>query len=161
MSVKLWFSDFWAGFDTVENKFVRILKKSFDIEVTPKNPDFLIYSVFGNEHYKFRGCIKIFYAGEACFPDFDECDYAATVNPIGFEDRHFQVTFFDMLSVIDLNREVSERLLNRRFCNFIYSNVTATNTTTSPRSVRSSKRSRLPPNRPGQWQPPPIRLPPW
>ena len=64
--LKLAFCDFWGGFEVnptgkenFDNVFYRILSEKFDIEISD-NPDFLIYSVFGNQHAHYN-CKKIFF----------------------------------------------------------------------------------------------------
>ena len=79
--IKIAFSDFWGGFEynpvgksNYDNVFYRILSERFDVQISD-DPDFLIFSVFGNSHNRFR-CKKIFYTGENIRPDFNICDYS-------------------------------------------------------------------------------------
>ena len=65
-NIKLMFTDFWFPL-TVENiqkSFLyTILDKAFDIEITDKDPDAVIYSCFGFEHLKYS-CPRIYFTGE-------------------------------------------------------------------------------------------------
>ncbi len=106
-----------------------ILEENYELEYSD-NPDFLIYSVFGNEHKKFNNCVKIFYTGEPVTPNFEECDYGIGFDYIEFEDRYLRLPLCEMKMTKDiLNRSIFKRnqLKNRKFCNFIYSNGTAGN----------------------------------
>lgn len=111
------------------NFLTDILEENYELEYSDK-PDFLIYSVFGNEHKKFNNCVKIFYTGEPVTPNFEECDYGIGFDYIEFEDRYLRLPLCEMKMTKDiLNRSIFKRdqLKNRKFCNFIYSNGTAGN----------------------------------
>lgn len=120
--LKLNFCDWNNGFNKSENFIMDILKKYFmDIEFSD-NPDFLFYSCFGREHYKYKNCVKIFWTGEAITPNFNECDYGIGFDLLQFEDRYFR-------RPLALFENINERAiigdnaaLNRKFCNFVYSN---------------------------------------
>src|SRR5688500_8710210 len=71
---KVNFSDFWPHFNKEKNYLAELLITRYTLEITDK-PDFLIYSVFGNEHRKLN-CVKIFFTGENVRPNFAECDYS-------------------------------------------------------------------------------------
>lgn len=81
-TIKIFFTDLWPN-ASKENYFLNFLQRHFNVVVDPE-PDYLFYSVYGNEHLKYSNCIKIFYTGENMFPDFNFCDYA-----IGF---HFLIS---------------------------------------------------------------------
>jgi alpha(1,3/1,4) fucosyltransferase len=57
--IKINFTDFWPGFNPVDNYFFNLLKADYQIEISDQ-PDYLFFSIFGNNHLKFN-CIKIFY----------------------------------------------------------------------------------------------------
>jgi hypothetical protein len=42
MRLKIYFSDFWHGFDIHDNIFINLLKDNFDVTVD-KNPDILFF----------------------------------------------------------------------------------------------------------------------
>lgn len=50
-------------FNPTDNLFTDLFKQKFNIEITPNNPDLLIYSVFGNR-YKSFNCKKLLFSGE-------------------------------------------------------------------------------------------------
>ena len=93
--LKLAFSDFWGGFEyspnsntpVGDNVFYNILSERFDIEIS-NNPDFLIFSVFGNNHRRYS-CEKIFYTGENIRPNFEFCDYSISFDYIE-DDRNIR-----------------------------------------------------------------------
>jgi alpha(1,3/1,4) fucosyltransferase len=123
--IKINFSDFWPGFDKEDNYFVELLRANYTLEITDK-PDFLIYSVFGNEHKKFN-CTKIFYTGENVRPNFEECDYAFSFDFID-NPRHYRLPLYAWwISPNDLVKPPgfdARKILSQktRFCNFIYGN---------------------------------------
>lgn len=102
---------------------VRLLRNYFDIEISD-NPDFIFYSVYGDEYKKYN-CVRIFWSEEPISPNFNDCDYAIASDYICFEDRYFRLPVF--AHDIDIGIQDRSNMYNiawneRRFCNFIYSN---------------------------------------
>lgn len=77
-SIKIRFIDFFVGFDQTYNGIYILLSNFFKIEIS-ENPDFIIYSVWGNDHLNYS-CTKIFITGENVRPNFFLCDFA-----VGFD----------------------------------------------------------------------------
>ena len=123
-TIKIYFTDLWPNAKK-DNFFLNFLKKHFNVIVDP-NPDYLFYSVYGNEHLRYSNCIKIFYTGENMFPDFNFCDYALGFHYLNLEDRYLRFplyTSYPGFSSLKYKKLQDEQtLLNRKFCNFIYSN---------------------------------------
>lgn len=135
--IKLAFADFWGGFEynptgkkDFDNVIYRILSERFDIEISD-NPDFLIYSVFGNSHYNYK-CKKIFYTGENRRPDYNQCDYSISFDYLD-DKRNIRfplsaITLYEsgvkdnFKKEIDFDKIKSEKT---KFCNFIFSNPNA------------------------------------
>lgn len=122
-SIKIWFSDFWKGFDNYDNYFTTVLGKYFSIEVNP-NPDFLIHSVYGFEYLKYR-CVRICFTGENTRPDFSRSDYH-----IGFDitddPRYLRWPLFllyyspeELIKPKHYNEIIQQKT---RFCTFVVSN---------------------------------------
>jgi hypothetical protein len=131
--IKIYFEDFWTPFDIHNNFIIDLLKTEYNV-VIDKNPDYLFFSVFGYNHLKYRNCIKIFYSGENIESDFNSCDYAIANSHWDIGDRYFRYpTWATMIDVYGsdlweqmMNRKIDkEKLLNRKFCNFVYSNKKA------------------------------------
>ena len=116
-NIKIYLCDWWAGFNVNNNFIVSVLKKHYNVKIDPISPDFLIYSVFGYSHIRYKNCVKIFYTGEPVEPNFNECDYAIGYSPMNFGKRYFQLKRFVNFSEAEINTD----LLRRKFCNFIYS----------------------------------------
>ena len=117
--IKIDFSDFWGGFNKTDNYFFNLLKDEFEIEIT-NNPDYLFFSVFGNQH-QYYNCKKIFYTGEN-LPVCSYSDYSFTFEPTSgsnYQLKHYLLYdgYYDLV-----NKKVDESLLNRKFCNFVASN---------------------------------------
>ncbi|RDU53050.1 alpha-1,3-fucosyl transferase [Helicobacter sp. MIT 00-7814] len=94
-----------------------------------KNPDFIFYSVFGNEHIKYDG-VRIFYTAENLRADFNFCDYAISFDYLNFEDRHLRYPYYlftqsfrevaksEQNGIYSYGKEACER----KFCSFVVSN---------------------------------------
>lgn len=121
----------WLDSHPEELFLIQILSKYYQIEITDI-PDFLIYSSIGLEHRKekYENCIKIFYTNENVCPDFNECDYAIGFDRISFGDRYLRKGYgvrgseigFKKYPSIQEERKADKSLLDRKFCNFIFSN---------------------------------------
>jgi len=124
--IKINFSDFWGGFNPSDNYFYNLLKDEFDIEIS-NNPDYLFYSVFGNNHQHFKGT-KISYIGENIAPTFKNqnpqgadwsfsFDYLDDVRNYRLPHYLLYPGYYDLV-----NKQVDENLVNRKFCSFVVSN---------------------------------------
>jgi len=135
--IKIAFVDFWGGFENnptgksnFDNIFYRMLSEVYDIEISEK-PDYLIYSVFGNNHLNYN-CKKIFYTGENRRPNFSECDYSISFDYIEDErNLRFPLSAIILYELgvkenfdknIDFEKIKTEKY---NFCNFIFSNPNA------------------------------------
>ncbi len=126
-SVKINFADFWklqANPHPVEgNPIYRLLKDHFRLEIS-ENPDFLIYSCFGRDFLK-HDCVRIFYTGENVRPNYDECDYAVCFD-FPENERGYRLPLYRLYKeypeVLGQRNIDIARALERKFCNFIYSN---------------------------------------
>lgn len=79
--------------------------------------------------YKYSKAIRIFSTGESISPDFNIYDYAIGFDNIKMYDRYFRYpgwadSYNKELPKQYINK-TEEELLNRKFCNFIYSNNNA------------------------------------
>ncbi len=126
-TIRIKFVDFYKEFNYKTNIIYNIILKHYNVEIVD-NPDYLIYSVFGTEHYNYD-CIKIFYSGENLAPDFNFCDYAVAFEYIEFGDRYCRCplyfsTHYDEPRNMMLRKhlDVSDQDYNREFCSFVYSN---------------------------------------
>ncbi len=137
-SVKIAFSDFWDGFDynpsgkeSFDNTLYSIVSERYKVEIS-ENPDFLIYSVFGDTHKKYNNCKKIFYTGENRRPDFNQCDYSISFDYINDPRNHR----FPLSGLILYENKIfeqfekkieTEKIKNQKtkFCNFVFSNPNA------------------------------------
>ena len=94
-TIRIYFVDFWNGFDPTENFFLKRLKLYYIVILDP-NPDYLFYSHNGSENLKYAGCVKIYFSGENDVPDFNLCDYAIAFHHITFEDRYFRFPLYTL-----------------------------------------------------------------
>lgn len=136
--VKIAFADFWGGFeynptgkDNFDNVFYNMLSEYYDLEIT-NQPDYLIYSVFGQNHLNYKNCKKIFYTGENIRPNFEVCDYSVSFDYLD-DDRNLRfplsgITLYEkgqkngFENKVDFEKIKSEKT---KFCNFIFSNPNA------------------------------------
>lgn len=116
--IRCYFTDFWQGFDY---KHLNFLLSEYDIIIDKENPDYLFYSCFGDEHLRYDRCIRIFYCCENIIPDLNLCDYAVSFSEIQCGDRTLTNRLYGWQNNYHPDLD-TEKLLNRKFCNFVYSN---------------------------------------
>lgn len=128
MKVKIRFADMPFGFDAENNCYMQALRKHYDVELS-ENPDFVFYSVFGTEFLRFPDSVRIFLAVEPVLPNYNDCDYAIGTSKLTFGERYFRTPPFsdygedDRWETLTKERQASQRDLERKFCNFVYSNA--------------------------------------
>lgn len=122
--IRIFFVDFWPGIEK-SNYLLTFLEQHYNVIIDP-SPDYLFYSVYGFRHLNYENCIKILYTGENLVPDFNLCDYALGFNYLSFEDRYIRLPLYviypDYYKLQQKHLEDSAKFLNRKFCNFVYSN---------------------------------------
>ncbi len=123
--LRIYFTDFWPVFDMEDNIFVNLLKNKYEVIITPENPDYLFYSVFGYEFHKYK-CTRIFFTGENIRPNFNECDYAFSFEILEGNPRNYRLPQYyqygnmtELTEITDPEKILAEKT---KFCNFIYSN---------------------------------------
>lgn len=127
-TIKIYFVDFWSDFNPTNNFFTKLLSIKYNIVIDPISPDYVFYSCFSFNVYKYPNAVKIYFTGENDVPDFNLADYALGFHYIDFEDRYlrFPLYLLDHYAWNDLetlsSKSVSSDLANRKFCNFVYSN---------------------------------------
>lgn len=122
--IRLKFVDFWDNFVPEDSLFYKILSEKYDV-VLSDNPDYVFFSVFGQEHLKYD-CIKIFYTGENQSPDFNLCDYAIGFDHIDFGDRYFRfpnyLLYGDSFKLLCKRNILTDLSSKTDFCSFVVSN---------------------------------------
>ena len=98
-----------------------------------KNPDYLLYNVFGCRHLKkiYKNSIKIAFLTENIIPDFNIADYAIGQSHLNFFDRYFKRSYFLGNSISRFNNKhlkiirekVLKNQLRKKFCAAVISNV--------------------------------------
>lgn len=129
-TVRIYFCDFWNGFNPADNFFIAQLKPHYNVILDSSNPDFLFYSWNGSKHYSYENAVKIYFTGENDVPDFNECDYAIGFQPIVFGDRYLRMplyVLYDCFSRLTHSRNIADdaSLINRKFCSYVVSNAKA------------------------------------
>lgn len=120
--IKINFSDFWGGFSRTDNYFYNLLKEDFDIEIS-NNPDYLFFSLFGNQHQQLN-CKKIFYTGENVAPPLGYCDYSFSFDYLD-DSRNYRLPhylLYDGYYDLQKPKSIEKNLAKRKFCNFVVSN---------------------------------------
>lgn len=127
-TIKIDFVDFEKEFKKEDNFIYNALSKYYNIEISEK-PDYLFFSVFSDKNLEYD-CVKIFYTGENLCPDFNLCDYAIGYEYLDYQDRYFRLPYYmrtektcRLMETKDNNCE--DKLAERKFCNFVYSNGNA------------------------------------
>jgi hypothetical protein len=129
--VRLVFSDFPGNCNP--DKILLMLQQKFEIEIDDVNPDYVIYSVFGNYYLNYKNAIRIFFTGENVTPDFNLCDYALGYDWLDYEDRYHRCPNYQLYDQYKdlVNRRTSTKndevisYEKTKFCNFIYTNGNA------------------------------------
>lgn len=131
MKIKAKFVDFWPGLDPQDNVLTNALRSTCQIEVSDE-PDYLFFSVFGNEHWNYPGCVKIFLTGENICPDFNACDYGIGFECMEYGDRYLRYPIYLYPAYRETYQKMQKKHLNvtaqdaqRKFCSFVYSNAKA------------------------------------
>ena len=120
--IKINFTDFWGGFDKTDNYFYNLLKEEFDVEIS-NNPDYLFFSLFGNQHQQFN-CKKIFYTGENIAPPLGYCDWSFSFDYLD-DERNYRLPhylLYDGYYELQRKKVIDGKMSNRKFCNFVASN---------------------------------------
>lgn len=120
--IKINFSDFWGGFNKTDNYFYNLLKDEFDVEIS-NSPDYLFFSVFGNQHQYFN-CKKIFYTGENVAPPLGYCQYSFSFDYLD-DSRNYRLPhylLYDGYYELSISKIIDESMSKRKFCNFVASN---------------------------------------
>jgi len=121
-TIKINFSDFWGGFDKTDNYFYNLLKDEFNVEIS-NNPDYLFFSLFGNQHQQYN-CKKIFYTGENIAPPLGYCDWSFSFDYLD-DVRNYRLPhylLYDGYYELVRPKVVEQSMVNRKFCNFVASN---------------------------------------
>lgn len=116
--------NFWPTYHTDLCPILNLLRTRYDVEISDQ-PDYLLYSVFGEQHYRYR-CPRIFFSGEPIGPNWNECDFAFTSFALD-DPRHHRLPLFwlngDMRALLKPEQDVEQILRSKtKFCNFVVSN---------------------------------------
>ena len=130
--IYLYFIDFlYSRYQKYQIKQIKeILSQKFELILDPKNPDYLIYNVFGCGHLKkeYKDAIKIAYYTENKIPDFNTADYAVSQHHINFLDRYLRIPYLIGLTMQFNNsmfisiRKYSLKHKKKKFCAAVISN---------------------------------------
>lgn len=122
--IKIKFVDVHWEFNKEDNFILDILKKNRIEYEFSDEPEFIFFMCEGTEHYKYDNCVKVFFTGEPVTPDFNQCDYAIGYDDIEFGNRYCKRPYWLFNELPKAPDRSDEELLNRKFCNFVYSNET-------------------------------------
>ncbi len=116
------------NYNAKEAFFTKLLSEKYNVELSDK-PDYLFYSVYGNQHHNFDG-VRIFFTGENAVPNFNYCDYAFGFHHIEFEDRYMRLPLWrlytwDLQQVLNKTQRDIEAA-KRKFCCMVISNMKQT-----------------------------------
>jgi len=128
--IRVGFGQMWYGFDPAWSGIIPVLEECFpgEIEVCD-DPDFLIFTRPTARSDHFSGT-RIFYTGENERPPMDRCDWAFTHDYLD-HPNHYRLPFYrlrhkpERLVLATNPPPPPAELLDRKFCNFVYSNSRA------------------------------------
>ena len=121
--IKIKFVDTATGFSPQKAFIWKRLWQQYDV-VLSEQPDWLIFSVFGEKHFDYNDCVKIFETGENQAPDFNLCDYAIGFEHLQFGDRYLR--FPQWLNYQNDIANMQKKHLQpslagkTQFCSFVY-----------------------------------------
>lgn len=120
LELKNWYSVF----------FLNLISNHFEIQIDEENPDFIFHDAHVMDVVKYSG-VRIGFAGENARIDFNISDYGIGFDHLFFQDRYLRFPLY-LLYTEALNAaekksesilfESSDKLINRKFCNFLVSN---------------------------------------
>lgn len=138
--MKIWYENFWPGFDPNVCYFNDILRAVTNVEITPENPDLLIYCVFGNKDViKKYNCKICFFSSERVLvgtnplqkvsvEDYPH-DFSVSYDPDYKTNIQYQFWLlylnYDNKSAHNYYEKIIEKRTfqnKNQYCNFIYSN---------------------------------------
>ncbi len=122
--IKIQLADFGSEAEKAKKEIVDALDNDFEVCISD-DPDILFYNVFGTgvEHLTYKNCIKVFMTQEACYPNYNQCDYAVGKFPVQFEDRYCRINNMDFVKDPSDRSSFEDPAMSRRkFCNFLYNN---------------------------------------
>ncbi len=128
--IKIGYTDMWNGFDPDRYGLTQILSQAFPIEISDR-PDYLFFSVFGDDHLDTEAHRKVFVTHEAAYPDFRFCDFALSFYwPLESERHIYYPNFLHYTSWEGLERlnqshnNLQDDPLKHKpnFCAFVVSN---------------------------------------
>lgn len=125
--MKIKFVDFWRDFDPEDNYFIHFFRRHFEVELS-EDPDLVVFSVYGYEHLTYQDRITLCYTGENVLPDFNRADYALGFHYLEYPGRYMRFPLYVMYPGFErlaFTGPIPDagRLLDRNFCNFVYSNA--------------------------------------
>ena len=113
----------------IQARFVDMLSQKFRVVLDPTNPQYVFYSVFGGEHFRYKECVKIFFTGENIVPNFNFCDYAIGFSYMDFGERYVRYPLYlfyeeDYQRALHKHENITQETLEKkkRFCSFVVSN---------------------------------------
>lgn len=128
--IKLQFVDFYDNFRPDTFFLYTLISERYEI-ILSDQPDYVIYSVYGNKHLQYAdNSILIFWTGENQCPDFNECDYAIGLEHLSFGDRYIRsphyLAYKEFITLSNKHIVEKDTLSNKSlFCTFVYSNSNA------------------------------------
>ena len=123
-TIKIKFVDFNPNATAVK-VFTQYLQERYEVELS-EEPEWLFYSVFGNDNLQYNNCVKIFFTGENQVPDFNVCDYAIGFDYIDFGDRYVRFPLWALypqdIEPMLHKHEHPDLGSKTDFCSFVVSN---------------------------------------
>lgn len=109
-----------------DNWVNKLLQSHYSLRVS-EEADFVFVgkALTKRQYRKYRHRILIFVPGESVFPDFNIYDYAIGFDDFQFGDRYLRFLLYGMTMKRCEREIVAETPLERKFCDFIYSNPKA------------------------------------
>lgn len=103
---------------------IDLLETKYKIVYTDNNPDYVIYSINGQNHTdpKYNNAIKIFLTSINLIPDFNDCDYAFGSAFLNYQDRYVRLPYYLRKKNINILNKERKYIPNKKFCAWVVSN---------------------------------------
>ncbi len=122
--LKVWFTDFWGGFDLHANPFLKMLGRDYEV-LLDRQPDLLICSCYSFDHLAYK-CHKLFYTGENVRPDYKLFDRSLSFDWDDYGGKNLRFPLFRFNGDLEKYHLVPPQpqrdVQDKKFCCMLVSN---------------------------------------
>ncbi len=94
--LRVYFTDFWDGFNTSENFFTELLSADYEIIIDPVDPEILFFSLGSFNFLQYKKAVRVFFTGESYLPDFTVCDFSLSFDYDSYDGRNLRLPLYTL-----------------------------------------------------------------